>query len=224
MIGKAIARSALAAALLFAAFGQVHATTYTLNLTDTGSVATYNTPPTSGWSVELTDGALPTGTTSLDSGFTLSAGDTVDVTINLSGPYSTAPGTLQSTLTLQLDNNNPSQYTTTASITSETITLSSGGSVVYSSGGSGGSGSGGNIVQAGTGISPSTPALSFDSVTFDLTVGTDLNNGGSSSMLVDDASLLAQGVDATPVPVPAALLLFGPGLAGLAVARRRLKK
>ncbi len=44
------------------------------------------------------------------------------------------------------------------------------------------------------------------------------------SFLHDTATISLTNVSAAPVPIPGALLLFGPGVAGIAVLRRRFKK
>jgi hypothetical protein len=51
-----------------------------------------------------------------------------------------------------------------------------------------------------------------------------INDTGTIVGTYGDASGAPHGFEGTPVPVPASLFLFGPGLLGLAAVRRRFKK
>jgi probable HAF family extracellular repeat protein len=50
-----------------------------------------------------------------------------------------------------------------------------------------------------------------------------INNAGDIVGMYDDSSGTEHGFEATPTPIPGAVLLFGPGLVGLAALRRRFK-
>ena len=59
---------------------------------------------------------------------------------------------------------------------------------------------------------------------FLITGGTGNNtNTLTFSFLQDDSEIDITNISTTPVPLPAALLLFGPGLAGTALLRKRFK-
>ncbi len=210
---KALAKSAVAAAVLFLAIGQAQAATWDLSLADnpgTYSSSSYISGSTflNNWSVDL-DG--------LGAGFTASQGDTINLTIMLSSPYATEIGLSNSWLHVGLYGSSFPPYNTE---TSATTTFYLGGgqvglpySTILTSSG---------WLDAGVVLFPpdSLSAITFDEVTIDYTVGQI--GDGTDTLNLTNATLYAQGQ--SPVPVPASLLLFGPGLAGLATIRRRFKK
>ena len=73
---------------------------------------------------------------------------------------------------------------------------------------------------------PATENFSFNTTvtsgeTIDFIVGVPIGGGYWSGNTPVEATITSA---TAPVPIPGALLLFGPGLAGLAAVRKRLKK
>ena len=148
---------------------------------------------------------------------TVSQGDIIDATVTLDTPYTIPASGTSTSFVFYLEG---SSFPTENTGAHGTISFFSGGT------------SGTNLLNSGpldnttsnqlalAFAFPTTASITFDSFTADLSVTTL----GQTATLDSAQFTYFLFSPSAPVPIPGALLLFGPGLAGLAVIRRRFKK
>ncbi len=148
---------------------------------------------------------------------TVQLGDTINATVTLDAPYTIPASGTSTSFAFYLQG---SSFPTENTGVHGTISLFSGGT------------SGTNLLSIGpedcttssqlalSFAFPTTASITFDSFTADLIVTTL----GQPATLDGAQFTYFLFSPSTPVPVPGALLLFGPGLVGLAAIRRRFKK